>query len=100
MSFTIIETGSKQYKVAPGARIKIEKIEGEPKQEVKFDRVLCTYDGEHTEVGTPLLEGRVVVGKILRQARAKKVIVFKFHSKTRQHKKKGHRQEFTEVEIV
>ncbi len=100
MSFAIIETGGKQYRVSAGAKIKIEKIEGEANSSVAFDKVLLTSDGANLEIGAPYLLGAKVEGKILRQGRARKVIVFKFHSKTRQHKTKGHRQSFTEVEIA
>lgn len=100
MTFSIIETGSKQYKVAEGAKIKIEKLEGEEGAAVVFDKVLLAANGDAVEVGAPYLAGKTVEGKIVRQDRSKKVIVFKYHSKTRQHKKKGHRQHFTEVQIT
>lgn len=100
MSFAIIETGGKQYRVSAGSKLKIEKIEGEADSSVVFDKVLMTSDGANVEVGAPYLSGVKVEAKIMRQGRARKVIVFKFHSKTRQHKTKGHRQSFTEVEIT
>lgn len=100
MIFSIIETGSKQYKVAEGAKIKIEKLEGEEGAAVVFDKVLLSANGDAVEVGAPYIAGKTVEGKIVQQARAKKVIVFKYHSKTRQRKKKGHRQFFTEVQIT
>lgn len=100
MSFAIIETGSKQYKVAEGVKIKIEKLDGEEGAAVVFDKVLLSANGDVVEVGAPYIDGKIVEGKILQQARAKKVIVFKYHSKTRQRKKKGHRQHFTEVQIT
>lgn len=100
MSFSIIETGSKQYKVAEGKKIKVEKLEGEEGATVIFDKVLLAANGDAVEVGAPYLAGKTVEGKIVQQARAKKLIVFKYHSKTRQRKKKGHRQHFTEVQIT
>lgn len=100
MAFAILETGSKQYKVSKGDKIRVEKLLGEPGATVVFDRVLLTADGEKIAVGAPYVSGAKVEGKIKDQARAKKVIVFKYHSKTRQRKKKGHRQNYTEVEIV
>ncbi len=100
MLFAIIETGGKQYKVSAGTKLKIEKIEGASGGSIVFDKVLLTTDGDKTEVGAPYLEGAKVEGKILGQGRADKVIVFKYHSKTRYRKKKGHRQPFTEVEIT
>ncbi|MDP2695843.1 MAG: 50S ribosomal protein L21 [bacterium] len=96
----IIETGGKQYKVAAGQKLKIEKLppgEGEP---VVFDKVLLTADGDSVKVGAPYVGGSKVEGKVLKQGRGRKIIVFKYHSKTRYRKKKGHRQEYTEVEIT
>lgn len=98
--FAIIETGGKQYKVAPGQKIKIEKVEAAAGENFIFDKVLLTADGEKVNIGTPYVAGAKVEGKILKQGRAKKVIVFKYHSKTRYRKKKGHRQHFSEVEIT
>ncbi|MEK7481881.1 MAG: 50S ribosomal protein L21 [Patescibacteria group bacterium] len=97
--FTIIETGGKQYKVSPGQKIKIEKLSAKEGDNFIFDKVLLSVDGENVKIGAPYVEGAKVEGKILRQARDKKKIVFKYHSKTRYRKKKGHRQHFTEVLI-
>ena len=98
--WAIIETGGKQYKVAPGQKLKVEKLEVKEGDAVVFDRVLLIADGEEVKIGTPLLKGAKIEAKVLRQARDKKKIVFKFHSKTRYKKKKGHRQHFTEVEVT
>jgi len=100
MAFAIIETGSKQYKVEKGTKLRVEKLLGEPGATIVFDKVLLTADGDKIAVGAPYISGAKVEGKVKAQARSKKVIVFKYHSKTRQRKKKGHRQEYTEVEIV
>ncbi|MDD3614486.1 MAG: 50S ribosomal protein L21 [Candidatus Pacebacteria bacterium] len=97
--FAIIETGGKQYLVEEGQRIKIEKIEGKPGEKVNFDRVLLIADDNKVEIGKPYLKGHSVEGEILKTGRAKKVIVFRYHNKTRYRKKKGHRQWFTEVKI-
>ncbi len=96
--YAIIKTGGKQYKVSPGERIKIEKIEGEPESEVVFDRVLMIRD-EDVKVGKPFVEGAKVIGKIIQQGRGKKIIVFKKKRRKGYHKKQGHRQYFTEVLI-
>ena len=107
----VIKTGGKQYLVSPGRKIKIEKIDphhlkkdvGASKkedQEVIFDEVLVLQKGNKLEIGTPLVKGAIVIGKILRQSKAKKLIVFKYKAKTRYKVKKGHRQPFTEVEIL
>lgn len=100
MSFSIIETGGKQYKVSAGTKVKVEKLEGEAGASVVFDKVLLTADGENVTVGKPYVAAAKVEAKIVQQGRGDKVIVFKYHSKTRYRKKKGHRQDFTEVEIV
>jgi large subunit ribosomal protein L21 len=95
----IIKTGGKQYLVSPGDKIKIEKI-NEKSQEIVFDEVLLLQKGNKLEIGTPFVKGAKVVGKVLRQGKGKKVIVFKYKPKTRYRVKKGHRQQFTEVEIL
>ena len=100
MAFAIIKTGGKQYKVAVGEKLKIETITPEDDGSVIFKEVLLTADGEKIIVGTPFVKGATVTGKLIKQGRARKVIVFKYHAKTRYKKKKGHRQQFTEVEIT
>lgn len=98
--FAIIETGGKQYKVAPGQKLKIEKLEGQPGDTVVFDKVLLVADGEDIKVGKPNVAGTKVETKVTRQGHNRTVIVFKYHSKTRYRKKKGHRQLFTEIEVT
>lgn len=98
-AFAIIATGGKQYAVTPGQKLRVEKLAGEEGDTVTFDQVLLSTDGSKVQVGTPLVPGAGVKGTILRQARAKKVTVFKYHSKNRFDKKAGHRQHFTEVQI-
>jgi large subunit ribosomal protein L21 len=100
MSFAIIETGSKQYKVAPGQIIKIEKLKGEPGSSYIFSKVLLFYNDKETRIGSPYVDGVAVQGEILRHGREKRKIVFRYHSKTRYRKKKTHRQPFTEVKIM
>lgn len=95
----IIETGGKQYRVSPKTKLHIERIPGEPGSDVVFDKVLLAGERENVEIGTPYLSTKVHA-KIVSQGREDKKIVFRYHSKTRYRKKKGHRQEFTEVEIV
>ncbi len=100
MTFAIIETGGKQYRVSAGDKVRVEKLDAEAGGDFVFDKVLLAGDGENVKIGTPYVVGAKVEGRILRQARDKKKIVFKYHQKTRYKKKKGHRQPFTEVEIV
>ena len=97
--FAVIKTGGKQYLVVPGQKLKIEKIDANEGENFVFEEVLLAGDGENLQIGTPLVKGARVEAKILEQGRAKKIIVFKYHNKTRYRKKRGHRQHFTEVEI-
>lgn len=99
MSFAIIETGGKQYWVSPKDKIKVEKLAAEAGQEITFDKVLLTRDKD-TKVGKPYVSGVKVVGKVLKQGRARKMRIFKYHSKTRYRRRLGHRQQFTEIEIT
>ncbi len=100
MKFAVIETGGKQYKVAPGEKMKIEKLNGAAGEEIVFEKVLLVVDGSEISVGEPYLKDATVSAKLLGQGRADKKIVFRYHSKTRYRKKKGHRQPYTEVEIL
>ncbi|MFA5013754.1 MAG: 50S ribosomal protein L21 [Candidatus Paceibacterota bacterium] len=96
----VIKTGGKQYKVAPGQKIKIEKIEEKEGNEIIFNDVLLIDNEKDIIFGSPLINGAKVTGKVIRQDRADKVIIFKYKPKKRYHLKKGHRQPFTEVEIL
>lgn len=98
--FAVIETGGKQYRVSSGDKIKIEKVLGKDGEKISFDKVLLSVDGDDMKIGLPYLGGSEIHAKVLRQARDKKKIVFRYHSKTRYRKTKGHRQHFTEVEIL
>jgi len=98
--FAVIQTGGKQYRVSVGEKLKIEKLETVVDGKVVFDKVLLVVDGDTVNIGAPEVAGAKVEGKVLVQGRAKKIIVFKYHSKTRRRKKNGHRQPFTEVEIT
>lgn len=99
--FAVIETGGKQYKVSAGQKLKVEKLNAETGQ-VVFDKVLLLGDEEKGEakIGAPYISGGKVEAKVVKQGRADKKIVFRYHSKTRYRKKKGHSQPFTEVEIT
>ena len=97
--FAVIKTGGKQYVVEPSSKIKIEKVDGKAGDAVTFDAVLLTADGAAVTVGQPTVAGAKATGEIVRQFRDEKKIIFKYHSKARQRKLKGHRQPLTEVEI-
>ncbi|MDP2664289.1 MAG: 50S ribosomal protein L21 [bacterium] len=96
----VIKTGGKQYIVSPGKKIKIEKLNKKEGSEVSFSEVLLLEKNKKVEIGTPFLKGVKVLGKVLKQAKDKKKIVFKYRAKKRYKVKKGHRQPFTEVEIT
>ena len=96
----VIKTGGKQYLVAPGDKIKIEKLDEKEGAEVAFSEVLLLEKNKKLEIGTPLVKEVKVMGKVLKQGKGKKVIIFKYKPKKRYKVKKGHRQPFTEVEIL
>lgn len=98
--FAVIRTGGKQYLVSPGDKIKIEKLDKEEGKEVTFTDVLLLEKRSKLEIGNPKVKGAKVVGKILKQGKGKKIIIFKYKPKTRYKVKKGHRQPYTEVEII
>jgi large subunit ribosomal protein L21 len=98
--FAVIETGGKQYKVALGQKIKVEKLEVEADSTISFKEVLLVVDGSKATIGAPYVSGGTVEARVLRQARDRKKIVFRYHSKVRYRKMKGHRQHFTELEIT
>lgn len=96
----IIKTGGKQYRVAVGDKLRIEKLTDEVGATVDFDEVLLVGAGEATRVGTPLIEGAKVSGVIKAHGRGKKLIVYKFRRRKNYRRKNGHRQSYTEVEIT
>ncbi|HCM36929.1 MAG: 50S ribosomal protein L21 [Candidatus Wildermuthbacteria bacterium RIFCSPLOWO2_02_FULL_47_9c] len=96
----VIKTGGKQYVVSPGKKIKIEKLAAEEGSNVEFPEVLLLENGKGVEVGAPLVKGAKVIGKVLKQGKGKKVVIFKYKPKKREKTKKGHRQSFTEVQIT
>ncbi len=100
--FAVIKTGGKQYKVAEGDVLRVEKLSppaGGDRKEVVFDDVLLVVNGE-VKLGKPVVSGAKVIAKVLEEGKGDKKIVFKFKSKTRQHKKKGHRQPYTKIQIT
>lgn len=92
----IIQTGGKQYLVKTGDKIQIEKLEVEVGKTINFDKVLF-HDGQ---VGKPYISGAAVTGKVLKQARGKKIHVLKYKAKSKYRRKIGARQHYTEVEIL
>ena len=98
--YAVVRTGGKQYRVSEGDQIKIEKVSGTVGDEVTFDDVLMIGGGDDVHIGTPQVSGAKVAGKILAQGRDRKVIVYKFKRRKGYHKKQGHRQHITRVEIT
>ena len=96
--YAIIATGGKQYKVSEGDVIRVEKLGVEAGETVTFDQVLLV-SGDDVKVGAPTVAGATVTADVVANAKAKKVIVYKYKRKTGYHKKNGHRQQYTEVKI-
>jgi large subunit ribosomal protein L21 len=96
--YAIIATGGKQYRVSEGDKVRVERLDAEVGSQVEFDQVLMV-GGDSAKIGNPTVEGAKVTGEVTAQAKAKKVIVYKYKHKKGYHKKNGHRQYYTEVEI-
>jgi len=104
--FAVIQTGGKQYRVAQGDRLRVEKLAGDVGGTVTFDKILLVAGesgasgGETTKVGTPLVAGAKVQAEIVAQDRGKKLVVFKFRRRKNYRRKNGHRQPYTELKIT
>ena len=96
--YAIIATGGRQFIVSKGDKVKVEKIDAEVGSKVVLDKVLIV-SGKETVVGTPYVEGATVEATVIGQGKAKKVIVYKYKPKKGYHKKNGHRQLFTQLQI-
>ena len=96
----VIVTGGKQYTVAEGDVLYIEKLEVEAEATVRFEQVLAVLDGENSKIGAPVVEGAVVEAKAIKNGKGKKIDVFKYKAKKGEKKKIGHRQPYTKVEIT
>ena len=97
--YAIIETGGKQYKVEAGQEIFIEKLDAEAGTEVIFDKVIAVGSDDGIKVGTPYVSGATVSGNVIKNGKAKKVVVFTYKSKKNEKRKMGHRQPYTKVAI-
>ena len=96
--YAVILTGGKQYKVSEGDVVFIEKLEANEGDTVKFDKVHCV-SGDNTVIGTPVVEGASVDATVVKNGKAKKIIVFKYKPKKGSKTKQGHRQPYTKVKI-
>ncbi len=97
--YAVIKTGGKQYRVTPGERLKVEKLEGDVGSSVTIDKVLMLADGENVTIGSPLIEGASVEATVLSHGRGDKVMIFKFRRRKHYRKTQGHRQSYTEIQI-
>lgn len=97
--YAVIVTGGKQYKVAEGDVLDVEKLEGQAGDKLTFKPIMCAKDGQMT-AGTPEVEGASVAGEIVKQGRGAKIMVFKYKAKKNVRKRQGHRQPFTQIKIT
>jgi large subunit ribosomal protein L21 len=98
--YAVVKTGGKQYRVSAGEKLKIEQIAADVGQEIVLDQVLVVADGDALKMGTPLVAGATVKAKVLSQGRGDKVRIFKMRRRKHYRKSQGHRQNYTEIEIL
>ena len=98
--YAVIKTGGKQYRVQQGDVIFVEKINAQADEQVTFEEVLLVGNGDETKIGTPVVAGAKVEGKVLSQVKAAKIVVYKYKAKKNERKKQGHRQPYTKIEIT
>ena len=97
--YAVIKTGGKQYRVAPGEKIKIEQIPADVGSQITLDQVLMVAEGESVKVGNPLLAGAKVTATVLSHGRGEKVRIFKLRRRKHYQKTQGHRQNYTEIRV-
>jgi len=95
----VIVTGGKQYRVAEGQKLRVERLETEEGQSVEFDKVLMVGEGDNVKVGAPYLDGGKVKATVVSHGRGKKISIMKFRRRKDSKRQMGHRQDFTEVKI-
>jgi large subunit ribosomal protein L21 len=98
--YAVIKTGGKQYRVAAGQKVKVEKLPAEVGAELVLDQVLAMGEGDGVKLGAPLLAGASVKAKVLSHGRGDKVQIFKMRRRKHYQKHQGHRQSYTEIEIT
>jgi len=99
MSYAVFETGGKQYRVKEGDEIYIERLDAEENSKIKFDKVLAVLSETDSKIGSPLVKGATVTAKVVKNGKAKKVLVYKMKRRKGYHRKQGHRQPYTKVVI-
>jgi large subunit ribosomal protein L21 len=100
MDYAVIRTGGKQYRVAPGQIIHVERLDGDPGTELAFTEVLLTAADGKVSVGTPTIAGARVVAKVMTQGRAKKILIFKKKRRKNYRRRQGHRQYLTTIRVT
>ena len=98
--YAVVKTGGKQYRVSAGEKLRIEQIGAEVGQEIVLDQVLLVADGEALKMGAPLVSGATVKARVLSHGRGDKVHIFKMRRRKHYRKSQGHRQNYTEIEIL
>ena len=98
--YAVVKTGGKQYKVAEGQYLKVEKLDGNEGDNVELDQVLMIADGDNLKIGSPMIDGGKVTARIKSHGRGKKIEIMKFRRRKHHQKKTGHRQYYTEIEIT
>ena len=97
--YAVVKTGGKQYRVSPGDSIDVEKLPYEVGEQVELDEVLLVANGKGAKIGRPLVKGAKVKATVTRQAKGRKVIIFKIRPSKRYRRRKGHRQHYTRLRI-
>jgi large subunit ribosomal protein L21 len=97
--YAVVRTGGKQYRVSPGDSIEVEKLPFEVGEQIELDQVLLVANGSGTKIGRPVVDGARIKATVTRQAKGRKVIVFKYRSSKRYRRKRGHRQLLTRLRI-
>lgn len=97
--YAVIRTGGKQYRVSPGDSIEVEKLPFEVGEQIELDQVLLVANGSGTTIGRPVVDGARVKATVTRQAKGRKVIIFKYRPSKRYRRKRGHRQQLTRLRI-
>lgn len=98
--YAVVKTGGKQYRVSAGEKLRVEQIAADVGQEIVLDQVLAVVDGDTFKTGTPLVAGAKVSAKVLAHGRGDKVRIFKLKRRKHYRKSQGHRQNYTEIEIL
>jgi large subunit ribosomal protein L21 len=99
MAYAIIRSGNKQYRVAPGETVAVEKLSGQAGEKITFAEVVLHCDGDKVTLGAPLIDGAKVSGEVVEQFKDKKVIAFKYRRRKGYHRTVGHRRQLTRVKI-